>query len=122
MVRQRRKDTAPELAVRRVLREAGLGYRLHRKELAGSPDISNVAHGWAIFVHGCYWHQHPGCPRATLPAANREWWSEKFRKNQERDQRKADALAVAGLLVVVVWECETQDPERLRARLAPVLG
>lgn len=123
MRRQRQRDTGPELIVRRILRELGRGYRLHRRDLPGSPDISNAASRWAIFVHGCYWHQHPGCSRATIPTANRDWWVAKFARNQERDQRKIEALEAERYRVLVVWECETRDVPRLRERLsAELLG
>jgi DNA mismatch endonuclease (patch repair protein) len=121
MRNQRRRATAPEALVGTVLRELGQSYRLNRGSLPGSPDFSNRSRGWAIFVHGCYWHHHEGCPRATVPRANREWWLEKFRQNRARDVRKARALEDVGLGVIVVWECETRDPSRLRERLADEL-
>jgi DNA mismatch endonuclease (patch repair protein) len=118
MRRQGRKDTRPELIVRQVLRALGRGYRLNRKELPGSPDLSSGAGRWAVFVHGCYWHQHPGCRRATVPTANHAWWVDKFRRNTERDSRKVTELEAAGFTVLIVWECETRDPARLHERLA----
>lgn len=117
MERQRRKDTAPEVAVRRVLRTLGRRYRLNPPDLPGSPDVANKGERWAVFVHGCYWHQHPGCRRATVPANNRAWWIAKFDKNRERDARKVADLEALGFEVAVVWECETRSEDLLRERL-----
>lgn len=117
MKSQKRRDTKPELVVRRLLSELGHRYRIASSTLPGSPDISNKARGWAVFVHGCYWHHHPGCPRATIPKKNRAWWKAKFRRNQERDQQKAEDLEALGLQVLVVWECEAKYETTLRRRL-----
>ncbi|MFZ5476652.1 MAG: very short patch repair endonuclease [Myxococcota bacterium] len=117
MREQRRGGTAPELAVRATLRDAGVRYRLANRDLPGSPDLANRARRWAVFVHGCFWHHHEGCRRATVPAANRDFWLDKFAGNRARDARVADALRSAGYRVVVVWECETVDRAHLH-RLA----
>ncbi|MGM0578501.1 MAG: very short patch repair endonuclease [Myxococcota bacterium] len=109
MKHQRRRDTRPELRVRRALTKLGHRYRVRNDDLAGSPDVANRRRRWAVFVHGCYWHQHPGCRRATVPARNREFWLEKFRRNRERDAKKIDELERQGYHVVVVWECQTED-------------
>lgn len=122
MRRQRRRDTKPELAVRRALMRLGVHYRLQAGDLPGRPDISNKASQWAIFVHGCYWHHHPGCTRATMPAANRVWWERKFESNRVRDAAKVAALRKLGFRVLVVWECETRDVEGLEALLTGWLG
>lgn len=118
----RQHSTKPELAVRRALRELGASYRISNRDLPGSPDVANRGQGWAIFVHGCYWHRHPGCARATTPTRNREAWEEKFTGNVERDRRKAAALEQLGFRVLTIWECETEDAEGLRRRLARYLG
>ena len=81
MREQRRGDTRPERVVRREVTALGYRCRVARKGLPGSPDLSNASRGWAIFVHGCFWHQHPGCSHATLPKHNREWWRAKFEAN-----------------------------------------
>lgn len=107
-------DTRPEMLVRRCLSALGHRYRLQAKDLPGRPDIVNRCRKWAIFVHGCYWHQHPGCARATLPRRNREFWIAKFRRNRERDAASVVALRQLGFKVVVVWECETKDPAALK--------
>ena len=117
MKRVRQADTPPEHAVRRALQALGVRYRLHAKDLPGSPDVVNRSRRWAIFVHGCYWHAHQGCSRWRLPKRNRDFWAEKFTSNRERDQRKLAELEELGFDVLVVWECETQEPAELRERL-----
>lgn len=121
MRRIRAKHTGPELLVRKALREMGLGYRLHVRDLPGSPDI--VMHGrhLAIFVHGCFWHQHPGCRRAYIPSTRAEWWEEKFKRNMARDAAAITALKMAGWRVVIIWECETGNPAQLQKRLAETM-
>lgn len=102
----RARDTAPELALRRALRAAGLvGYRLNWKGAVGRPDIAFPGRRVAIFVHGCFWHRCPDC-RLPLPKSNREFWKAKFRLNRERDRRKRRALESAGWYVVELFECE----------------
>ena len=117
MARVRQQGTAPELVVRSLLTEFGARYRVNVKNLPGSPDIANQRARKAIFVHGCYWHRHPGCPKTTTPTRNREFWLAKFQVNQERDARKEAELLQAGFDVLVVWACEVQNPGRLRHRL-----
>ena len=110
----RGKDTKPEMAVRRFLHARGYRYRLHRKDLAGRPDIVISRLKVCIFVHGCFWHRHPGCPFATTPKTRPEFWSEKFKKNVDRDLGNIDALEADGWKVLVVWECELKrKPETL---------
>ena len=105
------KNTKPELAVRAALRSMGIGYRLHRKDLPGRPDIAMIGRKKAIFVHGCFWHQHidPECPISRKPESNTEFWNEKFAGNKARDQRNATALRDAGFDVLTIWECEVND-------------
>lgn len=117
MLRQKRSDTAPERVVRRILSDLGHRFRLANRDLPGSPDLANRSRKWAIFVHGCYWHQHRGCPRATIPKRNRDWWKAKFRDNRRRDERKTRALEEEGYLVLTVWECETESAPELGRRL-----
>jgi len=121
MLDQRRSDTAPERIVRRVLAAQGHRFRLANRDLPGSPDIANRARKWAVFVHGCFWHHHLGCPRATVPKRNRAWWLEKFRDNRRRDDRKVEALEALGYRVLTVWECETADERTLARRLRRLL-
>lgn len=106
-------NTAPEIQVRKYLHAAGLRYRLHDKRLPGRPDIVLASHGAAVFVHGCFWHRHPGCEFATTPASNAQFWREKFEGNVRRDAAKAAALKELGWNVLVIWECQTGDVEVL---------
>lgn len=117
MQRVRRKDTEPEMRLRRALWRQGLRYRLHVRGLPGSPDIVFKSCRVAIFVHGCFWHRHVGCRLATVPKSNRDFWERKFLANQERDERKRLELQGLGWRVVVVWQCETEDHASLK-RLA----
>lgn len=118
MQRVRQRRTRPEDLVAAALREYGLHYRRNVKSLPGSPDFANRRRGWAIFVNGCFWHHHKGCPRGTIPRRNRAFWIDKFAANRRRDAAKVRALRRAGLRVIVVWECEALDPQRLARRLA----
>ena len=110
------KNTKPELLVRRYLHAHGFRYRLHVRELLGSPDLVLPKYRVAIFVHGCFWHQHTGCRYATQPASNSERWRAKFQSNVERDGKNLAGLHAAGWRVLVVWECELKrEPlERLQ--------
>jgi len=83
--------------------------------------VSNIKGGWAVFVHGCFWHSHPGCDRATIPRNNRSWWEEKLAANRERDSRKIRDLEHLGLRVIVIWECQTKDRQALESILASAL-
>ena len=98
--------TKPELAVRRLVYSLGHRYRVANRDLPGSPDIANRSRRWAIFVHGCYWHRHPGCARATTPTRNRDFWLSKFDRNTERDREAISSLERVGFRVLVVWECD----------------
>lgn len=122
MRRVRTSDTAPELAVRRILTRMRVSYRTCARNLPGSPDIVNRKAGWAIFVHGCYWHGHVGCRLFTVPKTNQAFWSEKVTANRKRDARKARALRALGFKVITVWQCETRAPDQLGRRLRRVLN
>lgn len=115
-------DTSPEMAVRRLLHAAGYRYWLHAKELPGKPDIVFTKKRKVIFVHGCFWHQHPGCPAADRPRSNTDYWNAKLDRNVVRDERSRSALSHAGWSVHVVWECELNDLTGVRARLLAFLG
>ncbi len=108
------KNTKPELVVRSYLHRHGLRYRLHASDLPGSPDVLLPRFKTAIQIHGCFWHRHPGCPRAFVPKTNVDFWMAKFDRNLERDQRTAQELKRLGWRVITVWECEIRDVERLR--------
>jgi len=105
------KNTRPELVVRRALFASGYRFRLHRRDLPGAPDIVLPGRRIAIFVHGCFWHRHPGCRFATTPATRPDFWKEKFEKNVIRDSDARDALRLAGWRVLTCWECATKDRE-----------
>ncbi len=122
MSRIKGKDTAPERAVRSLLHRMGYRFRLHRKTLPGTPDIVLPRHRAVIFVHGCFWHGHPGCGRATLPATRREFWSRKIADTRERDRRAVSDLEKLGYRCCIVWQCELKDTDALGRRLAEFLG
>ncbi len=118
MSRIRNRDTAPEMAVRRELCSLGIRYRLHNGKLPGRPDIVIGRLRTVIFVHGCYWHRHPGCRLAYTPKSNVEFWQRKLEGNVARDARNQALLMEQGWRVVVIWECETRDHGALREQLA----
>lgn len=103
-------NTSPELAVRRVLRGLGYsGYRLHRRDLPGNPDIAYIGIKKAIFVHGCFWHRHAGCRRTTTPKSRVDFWENKFKRNTDRDRQNRRLLKQSGWSVLVIWECELKN-------------
>lgn len=106
----RGKDTAPELAVRRFLHRAGLRFRLHAR-LPGKPDLVFPRYRVALFVHGCFWHRHPGCRYTTTPASNAAFWQQKFAENVSRDARVQRQLETLGWQVHVVWACQLSERE-----------
>ena len=113
MSRIRSKDTKPELRVRKTAHAMGLRFRLHRKDLPGTPDLVFPKWRTVVFVHGCFWHRHPGCRKAYEPKSRVDFWKKKFAANVERDERTRKALEKAGWKVVVIWECETEKMDRL---------
>lgn len=118
MSRIKGRDTAPELAVRRLAHGLGLRFRLHRKDLPGCPDLVFPKHRLAVFVHGCFWHRHDGCRYAYTPKSRVAFWTNKFAGNVARDQRNEEALRNLGWQVLVLWECETRNEKNIRQRLA----
>lgn len=116
----RGRDTSPELRVRSLLHRLGYRFRLHRRDLPGSPDIVLPRHRTVVFVHGCFWHRHPGCRYATTPKTREEFWTRKFEQNVERDRRQQQQLREMGWSVMVVWECELLDLPSLTVRLARI--
>lgn len=122
MSRVRGKNTRPELIVRKLLSAAGYRYRLHVRNLPGSPDLVFSARKKVIFVHGCFWHRHDDCKLARMPKSRVEFWTEKLNGNKARDERSFEALAQAGWQVHVVWECELDDRQRLDEKLRHFLG
>nr|WP_280139072.1 DNA mismatch endonuclease Vsr [Phyllobacterium sp. CL33Tsu] len=113
MARVGPQDTKPEMIVRRVLHSMGYRFRLQAKELPGRPDIVFRPRKKAIFVHGCFWHRHPGCRKATTPKTRTKFWEAKFSSNQARDEKVIIELDRIGWSCLVVWECETNNIEKL---------
>lgn len=111
----RGKNSAPELAVRRFLHHAGLRFRLHKKELPGKPDIVLPRWRTVVFVHGCFWHRHPGCGYTATPQTRADFWQRKFDGNVKRDIAQQAALKAMGWRVFIIWECEITDQLRLES-------
>lgn len=120
----RARDTKPELVVRRLLHRLGYRYRLHRKDLPGKPDIAFVGRRKALFVHGCFWHQHPdeACRDSRRPRSNVGYWGPKLARNLERDREAVMLLRNMGWEALVLWECELSDEPRLLITLSDYLG
>lgn len=116
------QDTAPEMRVRRILHASGYRYRLHMRSLPGRPDIVFVRRRKVIFVHGCFWHQHPGCRASRRPTSNTEYWDAKLSRNLVRDATSHEALLYMGWEIITIWECEMKDDDALRDRLRVFLG
>ncbi len=121
MSRIRARNTAPELIVRSILHKMGYRFRLHRRDLPGRPDIILSRHRLAIFVHGCFWHRHPGCRYAYTPKSNTVFWRKKFEANVGRDHTAARELRKRGWRVAVIWECRIAETDTLRRRLTKLI-
>src|SRR5687767_9629125 len=111
MRRIRKVDTAPEVQIRRAAHALGFRFRLHRRDLPGTPDLVFPKYKKVIQVNGCFWHQHPGCKLARLPKSRLDYWLPKLRRNQARDSKNLAALQALGWEVLVVWECEIGDTD-----------
>ena len=122
MSRVRGKDTSPEIRVRRAAHALGLRYRLHRRDLPGTPDLVFPKYRVALFVHGCFWHRHHGCRKSSDPKSRRDYWQAKFAANVERDAKVADELEKLGWSVATIWECETRNSERVTSKLREIFG
>jgi len=107
----RGKNTKPEMLVRRAAHGLGLRFRLFRGDLPGRPDITFPKFGAVLFVNGCFWHQHPNCPRSALPRTNRKFWKAKLERNTARDQENYELLRQNGWRVLVAWECELKHSD-----------
>jgi len=107
----RGKHTGPEMMVRKAAHSLGLRYRLHRPDLPGKPDLVFPKWRTAIFVHGCFWHRHSKCSKATTPKSNADFWNKKFARNVERDAEAAEMLKELGWRVLIIWQCEATSPE-----------
>jgi DNA mismatch endonuclease, patch repair protein len=121
MSRVRSEDTKPECIVRSLLHRRGFRFRLHAKRLPGRPDLVLPKYRTVIFVHGCFWHYHKGCPRSKIPETNTVFWRQKLNENVERDRRNMKALEAAGWQVLVVWQCELDNLDSLAVRLTSQL-
>ena len=122
MRRVKGRDTSPELAVRRILRAAGIGYRLGGCGLPGRPDLVMKGRRIALFVHGCFWHGHDCRRGARRPKANAHYWLTKVERNRARDVRNVADLTALGWRVIVVWECEMKTPDFADRLIADVRG
>ena len=121
MSRIRGVNTKPELAVRRALHALGYRYRIHVRGLPGRPDLVFAKRRRAVFVHGCFWHQH-GCPQTSMPKSREDYWRSKFAANVERDERNSQRLVEDGWRIFVAWECEISKDDTLMVRLVDFLG
>lgn len=123
MASVRGRDTRPELVVRRLLHAMGYRFRLHRRDLPGTPDIVFPGRRKVIEVRGCWWHRHPdpACPNVVMPKTRPEFWAAKFAANVARDRRNERALRELGWELLVVWECEVRRGDDLAPRLRAFL-
>ena len=121
MAQIRSCGTKPEKLVRSQLHRMGYRFRLHVKTLPGSPDIVLPRYKTVIFVNGCFWHRHEGCPYTTTPVTRSEFWAKKFAGNIKRDKVANEALVKLGWMVFIVWECELKDMDALKHRLQATL-
>ncbi|HWK72010.1 MAG TPA: very short patch repair endonuclease [Burkholderiaceae bacterium] len=122
MSRIKGKNTQPEMVVRRLIHALGYRFRLHRRDLPGSPDVVLPGQKKAIFVHGCFWHRHAGCKYAYVPKSNLDFWMKKFDANVRRDNSTVEALKSLNWDVLIVWECQTRDPQHLSGVLERFLS
>jgi DNA mismatch endonuclease (patch repair protein) len=113
----RAKDTKPELLVRRLVHGMGYRYRLHQRDLPGTPDLVFPGRGKVIFIHGCFWHRHARCALARLPKSRGDFWLPKLTANAERDARNVRALRRLGWSVLTIWECQLGDTAKLANRI-----
>jgi DNA mismatch endonuclease (patch repair protein) len=118
----RSADTGPEIAVRKIVHRLGFRYRLHVRSLPGSPDLVFPSRRKVVFVHGCFWHRHPKCARATIPKTHAEFWRTKFASNVTRDHSALRGLKRMNWAPLTIWECELKKPERLMKRLSRFLS
>jgi len=111
------KNTKPEIKVRKLLHSMGYRFRLHSKDLPGSPDIVLPKYKTVIFVHGCFWHRHENCKYASTPKTRKEFWNKKFTENKKRDSEIQEKIKILDWRSVVIWECETKNIENLREKI-----
>ncbi|QYX55949.1 very short patch repair endonuclease [Roseovarius sp. SCSIO 43702] len=113
MANVRSKNTGPEMIVRSIAHKLGLRFRLHRRDLPGTPDLVFPKYRLVLFVHGCFWHRHIGCKKATMPKSRTDYWAKKFSQNTERDRRNRAKLEANGWRVETIWECQTKDSQTI---------
>jgi DNA mismatch endonuclease (patch repair protein) len=118
----RGRNTKPELAVRRILSDLGVRYRLYVRSLPGRPDVVMRSRGKIIEIRGCFWHRHKGCRFAYMPKSHVRFWKHKFDGNLRRDRRNDAKLKSLGFNLLVVWECRTKDLDGLRKQLKNFIG
>ena len=116
------KNTKPEIKVRKLLHSMGYRFRLHSKDLPGSPDIVLPKYKTVIFVHGCFWHRHENCKYASNPKTRKEFWNKKFTENKKRDSEIQEKIKILDWRSVVIWECETKNIENLRDKIIDVFS
>ena len=116
------KNTKPEIKVRKILHSMGYRFRLHSKDLPGSPDIVLPKYKTVIFVHGCFWHRHENCKYASNPKTRKEFWNKKFTENKKRDSEIQEKIKILDWRSVVIWECETKNIENLRDKIIDVFN
>ena len=116
------KNTKPEIKVRKLLHSMGYRFRLHSKDLPGSPDIVLPKYKTVIFVHGCFWHRHENCKYASTPKTRKEFWNKKFTENKKRDSEIQEKIKILDWRSVVIWECETKNIENLRDKIIDVFS
>ncbi len=116
------KNTKPEITVRKLLHSMGYRFRLHKKDLPGSPDIVLPKYKTVIFVHGCFWHRHQNCKYASNPKTRREFWEKKFKENIERDKKTQEKLKNLGWKTKIVWECEIKKQDKLIKKIEDFLN
>ena len=116
------KNTKPEIKVRKILHSMGYRFRLHSKDLPGSPDIVLPKYKTVIFVHGCFWHRHENCKYSSTPKTRKEFWNKKFTENKKRDSEIQEKIKILDWRSVVIWECETKNIENLRDKIIDVFN
>ena len=121
MRRIRKTGTKPEMRVRRAAHRLGYRFQLHRDDLPGTPDLVFPRLKKVVQVHGCFWHQHPGCRLARQPKSRLDYWLPKFERNRSRDVETMAALMALGWSVLVIWECQVPDEDAAARILKPIL-
>lgn len=117
MSRIRSSDTKPEIIVRSLLHSMGYRFRIHRKDLPGKPDIVLPKFKSIILVHGCFWHRHMNCKYSYMPKSKQQFWKTKFKANIERDKKVKEMLEEQGWKILIIWECELRDIQKVEANI-----